>query len=340
MSIVCVHNEWDPLEEIIVGSANGAQIPMIDKGLKVIQCDNDNVNKIVSGPYTQRIIEESEEDLEKIVEVFEGLKIKVRRPNDIDHAAVYSTPDWKSDGMYNYCPRDILLAIGETIIEAPMSLRSRYFETTAYKEFLIECMQSGTRWISAPKPRLLEAMYNDMDFDGLALNELEPVFDAANILRAGNDIFYLVSASGNKMGAQWLQNVLGSKYRVHTFENLYSYTHIDTTITLLREGLVLINPERVKDENLPKVFKDWEVIKSPEMVDMGYTGVAHGSVWIGMNFIMINPNLAMVCKHQVELIKLLENYNIDVIPMELRHSRTLGGGFHCVTLDVRRKSAK
>jgi len=25
-----------------------------------------------------------------------------------------------------------------------------------------------------------------------------------------------------------------------------------------------------------------------------------------------------------------------VIPLELRHSRTLGGGFHCVTLDLQR----
>ncbi len=335
MNIVNVHNEWDQLEEIIVGSAIGAQVPVLDKGLQVIQSD---ITDIKSGPYMQKIIEESEEDLQKLVEIFESMKIKVRRPKAIDHSKIYSTPDWKSDGMYNYCPRDILLAIGDSIIETPMSLRARFFETLAYKDLLIECMCSGSRWISSPKPQLLDEIYNDSDPSRLALNELEPVFDAANVLRAGKDIIYLVSASGNKMGALWLQNALGSEYRVHVCENLYAYTHIDTTITLLREGLVLINPERVNENNLPPLFKEWEVISSPEMVDIGYTGTAYGSVWIGMNMIMVNPELAIVCKHQKELIKLLNRHKIDVIPMELRHARTLGGGFHCVTLDIRRKS--
>ena len=32
----------------------------------------------------------------------------------------------------------------------------------------------------------------------------------------------------------------------------------------------------------------------------------------------------------------IEDYNIESIPMPMRHSRTLGGGFHCVTLDLKR----
>lgn len=333
-SIIDVENEWDPLEEIIVGTAQGAQTPVIDKGLMVIQSD---IEQIVAGPFSDRIIKETEEDLEKLVELFQGMNIKVCRPKNIDHSKIYSSPDWQSDGMYNYCPRDLLLPIGHTIIETPMSLRSRFFEALAYKDFLIECMESGSKWISAPKPQLLDEIYNDSNPKKLALNELEPVFDAANVLRAGKDIFYLVSASGNKMGARWLQNVLGSTYKVHICENLYAYTHIDTTITFLREGLVLLNPERVNSNNIPEALKDWEKVMSPEVVDIGFTDVAYGSIWIGMNLIMINPNLAIVCKQQKALIKTLEKYQIDVIPMELRHARTLGGGFHCVTLDIRRK---
>lgn len=337
-SLIDVHNEWDPLEEIIVGKVNNAQIPIIDKGLRVVQCDEDNIDKIKSGKYSDRIIKETEEDLEILVDVLKQLKIKVRRPMDINHSAVYKTPDWESDGMYNYCPRDLLLPIGDAIIEAPMSLRSRYFESYAYKDFLIECLKSGSKWISAPKPRLLDSIYNDANDGKLNLNNLEPVFDAANVLRAGKDIFYLVSSSGNKLGAVWLQSVLGDGYKVHVLENLYSFTHIDTTITLIREGLMLINPERVCKDNMPKCFSDWEIISAPEMVDIGYTDVAYGSTWIGMNMLMINPNLAIVCKHQKMLIELLRKYHVDVIPLELRHARTLGGGFHCVTLDTKRRS--
>ena len=56
-----------------------------------------------------------------------------------------------------------------------------------------------------------------------------------------------------------------------------------------------------------------------------------------MNLFSINPNLIVVDKDQVPLIKLLEKHRIDVIPLKLRHSIMLGGGFHCVTLDIRRK---
>lgn len=55
-----------------------------------------------------------------------------------------------------------------------------------------------------------------------------------------------------------------------------------------------------------------------------------------MNLLMLSPKLAVVDKNQYPLIKLLESKGIEVIPVLLRHARQLAGGFHCVTLDVRR----
>ena len=51
-------------------------------------------------------------------------------------------------------------------------------------------------------------------------------------------------------------------------------------------------------------------------------------------------NTVIVDKHQYNLIKTLEQHKFTTIPLELRHSRTLGGGFHCVTLDLLRSSDK
>ena len=39
---------------------------------------------------------------------------------------------------------------------------------------------------------------------------------------------------------------------------------------------------------------------------------------------------------QTDLIRQLEQRQFHVIPFELTHSRTLGGGHHCVTLDLER----
>jgi glycine amidinotransferase/scyllo-inosamine-4-phosphate amidinotransferase 1 len=59
-----------------------------------------------------------------------------------------------------------------------------------------------------------------------------------------------------------------------------------------------------------------------------------------MNMLVVDPNTVIVDKNQPELIRTLESYRFTVIPLELRHSRTLGGGFHCVTLDLLRASNK
>jgi hypothetical protein len=94
--------------------------------------------------------------LQTFIETLQKLRVKVRRPEVVDHAKVFKTTDWETDGLYNYCPRDIILAIGDMIIEAPSPLRSRFLEDFAYKKIFIDYLRSGSRWISAPKPQLLD----------------------------------------------------------------------------------------------------------------------------------------------------------------------------------------
>jgi len=52
----------------------------------------------------------------------------------------------------------------------------------------------------------------------------------------------------------------------------------------------------------------------------------------------VNPDTVIMDQNQPDLIAKLEQRNFTVIPLELRHSRTLGGGFHCVTLDLERSN--
>jgi len=56
-----------------------------------------------------------------------------------------------------------------------------------------------------------------------------------------------------------------------------------------------------------------------------------------MNFLSVNDKLAIVDKKQTELISKLKAKGIESIPLELRHDRIISGGFHCVTLDLKRK---
>ncbi|WP_328383217.1 inosamine-phosphate amidinotransferase 1 [Streptomyces sp. NBC_00400] len=339
MSLVNVHNEWDPLEEIIIGTAVGARVPTADRSVFAVEYagDYDSQDQIPSGAYPDRVVKETEEELHVLAEELTKLGVTVRRPGTRDNAALIKTPDWETDGFHDYCPRDGLLAIGQTIIETPMALRARSLESLAYKDTLREYFDSGSRWLAAPKPQLTDASYAPHAPAGERLTDMEPVFDAANILRFGTDLLYLVSDSGNELGARWLQSAVGDTYTVHPCRRLYASTHVDSTIVPLRPGLVLINPSRVNDRNMPDFLRSWQTITCPELVDIGFTGdKPHCSVWIGMNLLVVRPDLAVVDRRQTELIKLLEKHGMNVLPLQLTHSRTLGGGFHCATLDVRR----
>lgn len=339
MSLVNVYNEWDPLEEMIVGSAEAARVPKPDRGLLAVDYleHHDSQDDIPSAPYDPKIVAEANEDLEGFADVLRQAGVVVRRPASTDHSRTFGTPHWSTDGEYNYCPRDVLLPVGQTIMETPMVLRSRYFEPFAYKDLLLEYFASGANWISAPKPRLLDETYDLAPGDGVVLRDLEPVFDAANVLRLGRDLLYLVSSSGNALGCQWLQRVLGHTYRVHPVRDVYAGTHLDTTIALVRPGLVVLNPERIKKEQIPEVLASWDVIWCPAMVDTGYAwAYPRASIWQGMNLIMINPNLAVVGDAQLPLMRALEDHGVDVMALPMRHARTLSGGFHCVSVDIRR----
>ncbi|MEU4982751.1 inosamine-phosphate amidinotransferase 1 [Streptomyces sp. NPDC021969] len=338
MSIVDVHNEWDPLEEVVIGSIEGAQVPKSGADLFAIEfADHGSMDRIPSGPVPRQVVEETRDDLEQLCAELTDLGVKVRRPQETDHAATVSTPDWQTDGFYNYCPRDVLLTVGDTVIETPMVLRSRFLEPFAYKDMLIEFFSSGSKWISAPKPRLGDDMFDADRKPGHRLLDLEPAFDAANILRFGTDILYLVSDSGNEKGWRWLQAALGDAYTVHPCRDLYASTHVDSTIVPLRPGLVLLNPERVNDKNMPDFLRGWDKIWCPDLVDTGYVGEQpYCSTWIGMNLLVVKPGLVVADKRQPDLMRMLEKHGVDVLPLSLTHARTLGGSFHCVSLDVRR----
>jgi len=333
-------NEWDPLEEVVVGNPLGARFPTADPSTQLAEFPGRSLGDIPQGNFPQQIIEETEEDLNTFVTVLEDLGITVKRPETWPHEAGFSTIHWQSRGYYNYCPRDIMLVIEDHIIETPNVMRSRSQESSSYRSMMVDYLKSGAKWYSAPKPMLLDSLF-DVDPDKPTPRNDEPAFDAANVLRLGRDLIYLVSGTGNELGGQWLQTILGDTFKVHFLKDVYYGSHIDSTFVALRPGLVLCNPARINNDTLPEILKQWEVIYSPPMESTGgfdaeYLSRSIGSKWIDMNLFSINPNLVVADRDQTALIKLLEKKGVDVIPLKLRHSKMLGGGFHCITLDIRR----
>ena len=333
------HNEWGRLRSVIVGRADNARIPSDDVSLRAINYAGGRRQAAADGgPYPGHVIDQANEDLESLCRVFTDAGVSVYRPLVPNTEAEHGAAGWHSDGYYAFCPRDGLLVVGDTVIESPMVLRARYTDAFAYRHILQAAMLDGARWIAAPKPQLPDEGYDEFaDRERKSLRNIEPVFDAANVLRADDDLLFLESNSGNALGAQWLQRAVGPRYRVHFLQGIYSYMHLDSTISLLRPGVALLNPARLNEGNLPSFFDNWKILWCPEPVDIGYyPPYEHASVWVGMNLLMLNEQTAIVERSQAPLIRLLETSGFTVIPVPLRHARTLGGAVHCVTLDLHR----
>ena len=299
------YNEWDPLKEIVVGTATNANWPSDDP---VYAAEKDTTlwkdTPLPAGPVPQWIIDESNEDLDLLSSTLTKLGVTVHRPTNIDFPTV--------GGMYNYCPRDRLLVAGDIVVDTAMHFPCRDMEIKALDHVIAD-----SAVLSMPRNQGL-------------------VLDAANICRLNDTWLYLESASGNRAAAVWLQ----AQFPEIKIElcNFYAGVHIDSTVVPLREGLVLLNGSRVNPDNCPRVFERWDKIYVDDVVAQDFYQYPYASKWIAMNMLVVDPHTVIVDRHQTELIRKLEQWSFTVIPLELRHSRTLGGGFHCVTLDTWRQN--
>jgi glycine amidinotransferase len=323
-------NEWDPLKKVIVGIPTDARIPKLDLSLRTINyADIDDESQIPVGLYPQQVIDEATEDLDIFCNFLRGEGVEVVRPD------VNVVPNY-----YNYCPRDSVLIHKDLILATPQPLRARKNEYLSMDQHFKSLESQGARYI-AKHTQQLDSLYNLEclgNKDILALTEDEPAFDAANILRDNDNLYYLVSNGGNEAGARYLQELVGENTKVWTVKGIYSFMHIDSTIALLREGLMLLNPSRIKSiDQLPKPLQSWDVIWAPEPVDIGhYPGLCGASPWLNINLFSVNPNLVVLEERQHNLRKELEKHKIDCAMLSGRQQRTLSGGFHCVTLDLLR----
>jgi N-dimethylarginine dimethylaminohydrolase len=380
------HNEWDKLLEIIVGSIEGTKGTLTWPRPDPIPEDiATKAFKLAQQAYPQWFTDEVQEDLDDLASTIAKFGVKVYRPKVHDVSRMYSTPFWQSTGNNIYNVRDLHLVVGNIVIESPSYLRSRFFEAMALYDIWYEYFEQGFKWISGPKPRLdrpvSEDYYRNEDERKLTqedirfmeltggrieklhrLNENEIVFEAANTVRMGRDLLYLVSSSGNYKSAKWLQSVLGDEYRVHITEDIYRSSHLDSTVLCLKPGLVLLNSTRVNDKNCPKLFNKWEKIYfedvaptsdaeldfqknvrdklAKEIQSLGFETNLNdmSSPWVGMNLLSLDQSTVVVDERQTNLIRLLEKRHFTVVPVRMRHIYTQGGGIHCATLDTVRDS--
>jgi glycine amidinotransferase len=359
--IVNSWNEWDPLKHIIVGCPDGTMIqapePAVERDFPQ---DGFPLGKY--GPIPQEMVEKAKEQMDNFARILEKRGIRVDRPTLLDFSQTVQTPDWVQKSMFGCMPpRDLLLTVGNEILEATMSYRSRWFEYLCYRPLLEQYFKEDPhfRWEAAPKPRLTERTYKrdywkkyramsakekerliyERDFP---LTEEEPCFDAADIGRFGKDLFVYYSTATNKGGIDWLRRHFPN-HRIHVV-SFYEDDpiHIDATFVPLRPGLALSNRVRVPlvKEQI-KLFKKngWEVVECTAAAHDKKPPLSFCSVWLSMNILVLDPKTICVEAQETAQMEQFDKLGFEVIPVPFWDVSAFGGGLHCATADVYREGS-
>jgi N-dimethylarginine dimethylaminohydrolase len=302
---VSTKTEYETLKSVIVGSVENFQWPIDDKEFDQGISRSTYHEALSYRTPPEHVIQEAREDLEKLSSIMEDRGIDVRRP-------LNKKTNWA------YSARDILLTVGNKVIQCPTPFSSRANELELYP-FLkdAEC-----DIIEAPMP----------------LKKQDPMFDAANVLKMDDKLLYSLSHSANEAGADWLQQQVGTEFEVIKWRVVeHDITHIDSTTLSLNKNTILVNASRIKQHQLPRFMRDYKKIWVDDVVPRDFHQFPYASKWIGMNVLSLDPETIVVDEIQTDLIEKLEANGFKIITTPMRQSRTLGGGLHCVTCDLERQ---
>ena len=372
-------NEWDPLKRVIVGRPEGTNVPAPEPAWWHDLPKGDYPLGSY-GPFPQEMVDAANEQMDYFVKVLENRGAQVDRV--VVHPCLLfnrpiSTPDWTQlncHGVNNV--RDVFLCHGKYLIEATATRRSRWYEYLNLRPLFEQYFKEDPEVVhfAAPKPRLTDESYVKnyyYYFDNVwtneekrrrlynrefQLTEKEPLWDAADAMRFGKDIFHQYSSVTNRSGMDWLKRMFAEfGIRVHPVEfdtpddpnkldNFHPW-HLDDSLVPLRPGLAMCNPDwKPRTPEMLELFKknDWELIPAarPTHVFKHQISLTHAygsKPWISMNTLSIDPKTVCVEAHQTAYCEQLDKLGFEVLSIPYEKVSPLGGSFHCTTLDIYRE---
>jgi glycine amidinotransferase len=354
------YNEWDPLEEVIVGNGFPEELPTLDFSFRYFFHDNiygkANWDEPGHRYITKRHVAEHNEDIQEFADLLTSHGITVKRPKLPDGVTKTKTLGWESTNYPALNVRDMTMIIGNEIIETSPGCRWRYFENDYLKHIFLDYFKQGAKWTQSPRP-----IITDNSFDTAHVSNdikateyynklrdghdhhldcgVEIMYDAANCMRMGRHILFNASNEHDRLGAVWLQRHLGSDYKVWIVN--IADSHIDSLFLPIRPGLALITDKNLPGQ-LPEPLQKWDFVYVP-IVDRSaddYSkqaiNLASPKVWV--NIFSIDDSTIICHTEYYDFLKTeLSKYGVNVIPSQIRHCEIFGGGHHCTTIDVRRK---
>jgi N-dimethylarginine dimethylaminohydrolase len=318
MAAFGAHHEWGQLREVVIGisPANDFVIyyedsqrwllPPADEfcrnnaGWRLIDIDAERARRI-------------ERQVEALAELIAREGVTVHRPERLQgEERTFMAPNGEGAQLY---PRDPMIVVGSHVIDASLRLRCRQRERYGLRS-LVQKMaaERGARWSSVPlgPPGCVDG----------------PFLEGGDVLLNGYEIYVGMSGCASDMaGIDWLQAMLGERYRVIPLALRSNVLHLDCALGLVKPGLLVWCPEKLID-GLPMSLRDWDAVAvSKEEANL-----------LATNGLILEEGRMIVDSDNGRVIEELGKRKVDVIPLPFDAPIGCGGGLRCAHHPLLRES--
>lgn len=328
-------DEWSPLKAVIVGRAGKACFPYAPPAMIAATMPAEHIGSFKpQNPFPPSIIAKAEEELDTLASILEHEGIKVYRPAD--------NVDWLSKkGYTGAMPRDGLMSVSNTLIEACFAWPSRAHEIEVGFTEILDQLGVDPRVKIVRRP---ESSFANTLLDGQtenakwAINNSRPAFDAADFMRFGSTIIGQYSHVTNQAGVDHIRQNLPTGYQLEMLDvKDDSAMHIDATLLPLREGLMVYHPYKVTEESLRRhsVLAGWDLRPYPYVPEARSSPPLYmTSPWLCLNALVLDGQKVVVEASDDKTAKWFSSLGMTCLPCPFQHVNSIGGSFHCATVDL------
>jgi glycine amidinotransferase len=312
------HHEWGKLREVVIGISPAEDfVVFYEDSQRWLVPPGDAFSRQYAG---RRLIEVDperayriERQVDALAELVAREGVTVHRPQRLEgHERTFLAPNGEGAQLF---PRDGMIVVGNHAIDASLRLKCRQRERYGLRPIIQEAVRNhGARWSSVP-------LGSPGCVDG-------PFLEGGDTLLNGREIYVGISGCASDLaGVDWLQALLGDRYRVLAVAMKSNVLHLDCALALIKPGLLVWCPEKLID-GLPMSLRGWDAI----------TVSRDEANLLATNGLILEEGRVIVDADNARVIGELRKRRIDVIPLPFDGPISTGGGLRCAHHPLLRES--
>jgi glycine amidinotransferase len=312
------HHEWGKLREVVIGISPAEDFVVFhEESQRWLIPPGDTFGRQHAGRRLIDIDPERAHRIERQVEALAELVtregVTVHRPQRLEgDERTFLAPNGEGAQLF---ARDGMIVVGDHVIDASLRLRCRQRERYGLRPIIQQAVsRHGSRWSSVP-------LGSPGCVDG-------PFLEGGDTLLNGYEVYVGMSGCASDMaGIDWLQALLGERYRVIPVALRSNVLHLDWALGLVKPGLLVWCPEKLID-GLPTSLRGWDaIVVSGNEADK-----------LATNGLILEEGRMIVDVDNGRVIEELRRRKVDVVPLPFDGAIRLGGGLRSAHHPLLRES--